>query len=255
MYIEILVAITVIAIFLIVNVNATEHYFTKSKKSNKRINITTRPLIVRPLIVRPLVMPFEPSLTMPNTTPQPLPLNFAKGPCKKLVREPENEEERALLQMLTTKLNEFVQHLGATYPENPMTKRVIENWNGEVKMSTKSTGATFFRETGCMVINPYYQTNKAQGMPGMQMDPMERIMTRILHELAHSWSKSHDASFYDAQRWFLRIASEDLGWTLHVTCRICCYYPGSVCSQDTVCPKCTWLETDCKIGARGCGDQ
>ena len=248
MYIELLVVMIIISIALMVHVNANEH-FTNKKKSKKVKKIKTT--------VRPLVTPFpEPSLTMPNTASQPLPLNFAKGPCLKFAREPENDEEIELIQTLTAKLTEFVTHLEARYPENPMAQRAIETWNGEVKMSTRPTGATFTRNNGCMVVNPYYDANKGrQGIPGMLMDPIERIMTRILHELTHSWSGPHDASFYDAQRWFLRVASEDLGWTLYVTCRVCCHYSGSVCSQETVCPKCTWIETGCRTGGRTCGAQ
>lgn len=71
-----------------------------------------------------------------------------------------------------------------------------------------------------MIVNPYFETRRNGGEG---TDPMPRLLTRLLHELAHSSSVAHDAEFYDAQRFFLLVATEELGWELEVNCRVCCH--------------------------------
>lgn len=217
-----------------------------SKKKKNKMTTKTKTKTTQPRAI------IEPSLDTPNSEPQPLPPTFAQGPCTQEMREPESEAETELLKTLVEKMTEFTTHLSTKYPDHPMAKRALETWNGDVKMSTRATGATFFRNTGCMIVNPYYENVKRVGRVGDPMDPIERILTRILHELAHSWFGGHTAAFYDAQRWFLRVATEDLGWNLAVTCRVCCGYTGATCSQETVCPKCTWTETDCAVNGKNC---
>jgi hypothetical protein len=238
---HILLACVILVIFLHTR-SAKEALRTPGSKKKKKT--TTKSTQSRVII--------EPSLDTPNSEPQPMPLDFAQGPCTRETREPESEEETELLKTLIEKMTEFTTHLSTTYPDHPMTKRALEMWNGDVKISTRSTGATFYRKTGCMSVNPYYENVKRAGKVGDPMDPIERILTRMLHELAHSWFGKHTAAFYDAQRWFLRVATEDLGWHVAITCRVCCEYTGAVCSQETVCPKCTWTETNCSLSGKNC---
>lgn len=245
MHVRVLFASSVAAIALLLNLETTKEDMKiqmKKFKAIKNKNQKKKTAAVSRQIV-------EPSLDTPNSVAQPLPPYFAKQTCTVNSREAVNDEETALLKYLNAKLTEFVNHLATTYPYHPMAQRAVESWNGEIKMSTRDTGATFMRNTGCMVINPYFQTPDPS-----QMAPMDRLLTRILHELAHSWSGPHDAAFYDAQRWFLRVATQDLGWKPSVTCRVCCSYPGAVCSKETVCPLCTWIETGCSSGRTWCGD-
>jgi hypothetical protein len=74
---------------------------------------------------------------------------------------------------------------------------------------------------------------------GLPFDSKYRILTRVLHELAHSTGYYHDRDFYDTQRFFMKVATEELGWRLDVTCRVCCE---TSVPCETVCPKCTWTE-------------
>jgi hypothetical protein len=222
-----------------------EEQYSKKKKTAKR------PRAKRTMKSRVIV---EPSLDTPNSVPQPLPENFARSACHEPqeFREPESDEESELLNQLTAKITEFTDHLKAKYPDHPMARRVLENWNGEIKISTRKTGATFYRGNGCMIINPNYESTKKVARAGNPVDSFERLLTRLLHELAHSWYGNHSAPFYDAQRWFLRVATEDLGWTIDVNCRVCCGYTGAICSKQTVCPKCNWLETGCSASGGKC---
>ena len=166
-------------------------------------------------------------------------------------------EEAALFEMLRAKATEFATYIKTKYPQNPMTQALLKTWSGEVMASKKKTGATFSRKSGCLVINPYFETLKKAGSKHRTrtdtFDPTSRLLTRVLHELAHSWSGPHNAKFYEAQRWFVRVASDELGWKLDVTCRLCCY-SDSGCDPQTICPKCTWVESDCtSTTSRRCG--
>jgi hypothetical protein len=163
-------------------------------------------------------------------------------------REPEGAEV-PLFDMLRRRAKEFTDHVRTKYPSRPATQNLVANWNGDVMVSTKNTGATFYRGK-CIAINPQYETlrNRQTGF-----DSESRLLTRVLHELAHSTSGPHDRKFYDTQRWFLRVATEELGWTLAVNCRVCCYYANGQCTPSGVCPKCTWLETACSQPSN-CGD-
>lgn len=172
--------------------------------------------------------------------------------CGQYARDVANTAESELLGRLKAKCTEFVNHLKQRYPNEPMTKEVVSRWNGEIFMSQKpGTGATFNRMTGCMIVNPYNETMKTGG-PAGSFDKESRLLTRVLHELAHSWSGPHDAKFYAAQRWYLKVATEELNWKLDVTCRVCCYLDPLKCKD--VCPKCTWVDPlPCPTIIRNCG--
>lgn len=146
----------------------------------------------------------------------------------------------------------FATHLAKNHATDPRAQNLLRTWNGTVQVSTRNTGATFYTRNGCMVMNPYYETKlEASGRkknmralprtPGSQpgMDDFGRLLTRMLHELAHSTGLGHDAAFYDAQRFFLRVASGEMGWPLKTTCRVCCH---SAEPCESACPKCIWIE-------------
>lgn len=187
-----------------------------------------------------------------------------------LSRAPRNDAERKLISELRALCVKFVQHLEAKYPDNQKTKNLVKYFKdkgSQVLISTKCTGGTFSPTTGCMLVNLYSIAQKAlddklsagakearkasnalkkPGEPhdcaptkGLPLDSKWRLMTRILHELAHSTGYRHDIRFYNTHRFFLKVATEELGWRLDVNCRVCC--ESSVPCQE-VCPKCTWEE-------------
>lgn len=170
--------------------------------------------------------------------------NFA--PCignVSYARRPTANEE-PLFQRLRQKAKEFVNHVRSKYPDDPRTQK-LSSWNGEILASTKpNTGATYFSRTGCIIINPTYMP---KSLRGSGFDPEGRLLTRLLHELAHTSSSDrkdpHDAVFYGVHRWFLRIATEELGWNLEVNCRVCSY-SRLPCTAAAICPKCRWVDKE-----------
>jgi hypothetical protein len=154
----------------------------------------------------------------------------------------------------------------ANHPAHRATRNLIKYFTGQVLVSTKCTGASFSTKSGCMIVNPYMIGQKlrdksmppgalkkreaanAAKKPGEpqdcgpkgEFDDRERLVTRILHELAHSSGTGHDREFYDTHRFFAKVASEELGWKVEVNCRLCC---DATVPCETVCPKCEWMET------------
>ena len=193
------------------------------------------------------------ALVMPRFPDEPLPGNFARRTCPpnaatwRLDRA--DPAEKAVMSMLREKATEFAAHLGAKHPDHPFTKRLLETWNGEIRVSIKDTGASFNRVTGCLIVNPY-----KGAVPPDTVATDARLLTRLLHELAHSWHGPHEASFYDAQRWYLRVATEELGWECAVNCRVCCgdATPGGCVTA--ACPKCIWQDLNPDGGCKTDGE-
>ena len=179
--------------------------------------------------------------------------NFVRKPCgqgQDASRLPINGYERRLLTNLKLAMYTFVSTLKNKFPKDPRTLNLMK-WNGDISImdTTKhTTGATFYINTGCMIVNPYTES-KSIGTP----DDYWRLVTRVLHELAHTTSEPHDKQFYDTQRFYLNVASKDLKWPVKVTCRICCHNKGQ-CSKQ-VCPMCNWIEDPYDGCMRGCGEQ
>ena len=169
------------------------------------------------------------------------------NPVCKWARAPYSTEENDVILRLEALAQQFVKHVTATYPNDPRA-RALAQWNGRVFPSSRDTGATY--TSGCLVVNPTYETAKLQQQRGQSATPVgfddfDRLVTRTLHELAHTTSGLHDPLFYDTHRWFLRIATENLQWPIKVNCRICCGLDAP-CRPREICPKCQWLETRCR---------
>ncbi len=200
----------------------------------------------------PLATPRQTPLATPRQTP--LATHGVKRHCDATNewRPVQTHQEFRVIKTLSEKAAQFVSHLQARYPTDERAQKLVRTWNGRVNMSTRDTGATFY-PNGCMIINPYHETRRAATEPKKAaevaqlntpgtvpgMDDLGRLLTRMLHEFAHSTSSAHNAKFYDTQRWFLRIASEELGWPLVANCRVCCHST-TPCAE--ACPSCFWVE-------------
>ena len=177
-------------------------------------------------------------------------------------RDPDNNDEHALIGELEALAYTFISHLKAKYPTNKYAKNLFATYGGRIRISTKgengtkASGASFMPSSGCMIMNPYFES-KRKGVQSSAtgMDSRPRMYTRLLHELAHSTPPlGHHQEFYRAQRFFLRVASTDLGWRLDVNCRVCCRTDGP-CTK-AVCPDCNWTEdpSSCDAETLGLGN-
>lgn len=137
--------------------------------------------------------------------------------------------ETADLMEYEKKLLAFREYALKKYPKDSIVQ-ATKLWNGTLTLYTKDAGASFSRKTKCMYYNPDYLKKRGKTQP-------ERVMTILIHELAHTSSGPHDASFYKAQRQLLTIASEMM--KLQIECRVC--QTATDCTN--VCPLCEWVDS------------
>jgi len=184
----------------------------------------------------------EPLSAMPKLRGYPMRADYKKQPCTKNFREPLSLEESTMLAQVNEKAREFIRYVQSKYPQHPLTHR-LDTWNGDVKISTFRNGSSSFtRDAGCLVLNLYEKNPIRAGKPGDTFRPMGSILYILLHELSHAWAGPHDAVFYEAYRWYLRVATEELGWIVIPDCKICCYSATDACTKN-ICPRCIWKTT------------
>ena len=141
-------------------------------------------------------------------------------------------KQKRLLRYLETKGDEFRDHLAAAYPDDERTRR-LQTWSGRVVPFSQR----FDDFKGGWAQSQYYSGCISFSLDRMASVP--RSLTRLLHEMAHfamGQGVGHSKEFYECHRWFMKIASEELGWILEIRCREMCF----ASSKRNPCPKCVW---------------
>ena len=158
--------------------------------------------------------------------------------------------QRELLAYLASKGSELLAHMVRTRPQAPVTKNLIK-WNravepmDQMQVDTSGTHASFHAKSGCLVVD----LDSFSSIP--------RMLTRVIHELTHGAIKpemGHGPRFYSTFRFLLRVASEELGWTVEATCRETCFGFDEQGRPDRFCPKCLWQSPPekCTVTAGRC---
>jgi len=171
----------------------------------------------------------------------PLPRTNVK-PCdaktnKKSAIGEGSARQRKLLKYLVTKGEELLAHMVKTRPTSQMTKDLLR-WNRSIEpfsqeaIDANATFASMSPVNGCMLLD----------MDSFSSIP--RMLTRMIHELSHLTAKEqggHGPLFYKNFRTLLRIATEELGWTVEATCRETCFvFEDDNPDPEKICPKCLW---------------
>lgn len=136
-------------------------------------------------------------------------------------------------------VDEFLRHLRTK--DDPRARRAVAAYKGFRADPSMPGVMSFSRSTGILKVNP----------DRVRDDPAHALST-LLHELAHSTPARHDENWRDAFVYFLRLATEELGWRVALACPHCKHY--GVCAASD-CPRCTFEA--CKPGdprwsLRGC---
>lgn len=141
-----------------------------------------------------------------------------------------------VLEFMVDQGARMMQHLVAhpKYRNYEYTKAIQQNWNGSVFSSLQRTGGAV-------------PGNKCIGIQ-LDYDPVDvplemsapRLNTRLLHEMAHVAAPmgGHREPFAKANRWLVKVATEELGWRVALKCAAC--RRSGICRND--CPKCEWWE-------------
>ena len=194
----------------------------------------------------------------PRATPGPLPTVVPLVPCPtdhpKLTPGRGTPRQRKMLAYLASKGLEFVAHMHATRPKDLVTRNLLM-WNRNIEaysvlaeVTTGSHGVTMGDRGTSRCIAVAYDSYSS----------LPRMLTRLLHELAHvgdSLPGAHSPSFYTLFRSFIRVASEEMGWVLETTCRETCFGVAEKgYTPQTACPRCVWQmpPEQCKTTAGEC---
>ena len=142
-----------------------------------------------------------------------------------------------VLQFLVDQGARMMQHLAShpKYKNYEYTKNIRENWNGSVFSSLQRTGGVQLTETRCVGIQLDYDPSDV----AFEMSA-PRLNTRLLHEMAHAASPGggHREYFAKANRWLVKVATEELGWRVALKCAAC--HRSGICKND--CPGCEWWD-------------
>jgi hypothetical protein len=161
----------------------------------------------------------------PRVTYPPVTLGGAGCGQVSYARDGTTPEDKKLVRYLAKTAGTFAKYLAATYPTHPATIALLQRFSGDVLLSDKNR---LHYQTGCVVIAA------PQGTPDRPA-----LVAKVLHLLAHTVSPRHDALFFETQRWFVRVASAELGLDIPVGCSVCCSFQGA-CKD--ACPACRWTE-------------
>jgi hypothetical protein len=148
--------------------------------------------------------------------------------------------QRRLLAYLSAKGEEFLAHMHETRPTLDVTRRLL-TWGRRIESMSQLAEAT--SSTHAITLGQPVQ-GRCIAVAFDAFSSLPRMLTRVLHELAHVANDSrqpHGPAFYRILRLFLRIASEELGWTVEATCRETCFLMSEAdATPDAACPKCVW---------------
>lgn len=148
-----------------------------------------------------------------------------------------------LIQYLQAKGREFLAHMLKKYPNDPLTKNFNAHWSRRVLPMS----AEFEAVKDAWMSTAGVYTSRCTFVHMQLTGSVPRSLTRMIHEFAHiaadtDGREGHTPKFYDAERRMLRIATEDLGWTVENWCREVCDINKDTHVKDprAACPKCTW---------------
>lgn len=148
--------------------------------------------------------------------------------------------QRKLLAYLEAKGRELLAHMLTRYPSDRLTKKLNADWSRRVlamsvqREAEKNAWMSTTGRGGCVYVN--------MSITGS----VPRSLTRLIHELSHVCAgdkgmEPHTPLFYATERKLLRIATEDLGWTVENWCREACDLAQDPQPDPTrACPKCWW---------------
>jgi hypothetical protein len=153
-------------------------------------------------------------------------------------------EEKRLITYLQYKGQELLAHMLAKYPKDQHTLTLNTHWSRRVRPMSAEQEASM--ASAIMVTNgmPYSMcVHVSMGL----MCSVPRSLNNLVHELSHiaadtDGDEPHTAKFYSLNRKLMRIASNELGWTLETWCVEACQLRNDPLgsSPAAACPKCIW---------------
>lgn len=154
-----------------------------------------------------------------------------------------------ILSWIEDHVDTFVEHVQNTYPDDPRVSDLLDKLShvelldadeSAPKEGTWKNGK-FKHSTGVLYVAPRDQYGTLR--------THSSLMKTIVHELAHATrhkepgETSHSPQWKQTWLWFLKIATQELGWKVDIKCAECTFY--GLCDKSR-CPKCNWLQELCR---------
>ena len=130
-----------------------------------------------------------------------------------LVRSlPDKQEAADLLANIRKKLEETVEALKKTYPDDPRTKRLLQNFRSDkIKEGSENTKYTSYSiNKGEQIVFCLRAKDSTK-----QLVDLNTMVFVALHELGHIATESigHNKEFWDNFKWILRVAVKEKIYT------------------------------------------
>ena len=159
------------------------------------------------------------------------------------------ESDRDVLDWLRERVDEFVSLLDAQHPGDPRAMALFAKLTDvrllEAAESVPDGGSwkngKFKHSTGVLYVAP-------RDVSG-DFRTESSLLKTVVHEMAHATrfkepgEGSHSQAWKQTWLWFLRLATDGLGWQVDIKCAECSFY--GLCDQSQ-CPKCNWLQNLCR---------
>ena len=155
------------------------------------------------------------------------------------------QADAGVLQYIRRRVDEFKEHLQATYPADPRTEALVAKLldvrllEPKTKSGVSYNSGVFSHTTGTLGVAP----RDGRGVVRSESN----LNKTIVHELAHATrfkhpgESSHSKEWKSSFVWFLGVATEELGWTVDLPCSVETFY--GLGRKD--CPMCEWSNQAC----------
>ena len=160
-------------------------------------------------------------------------------------------EDEKILKFLDKQVDDFTNYLEQTYPTDERTKRLISKLCGvgllpfrRGRRDGSYNSGMFDHSTGILYISPRDGNGNVRSQ--------ESLNRSIVHELGHGTrhkypgEKSHSIDWESAWKFFLKIATNELGWRVEAPCSSMVFY--GLTYDD--CQNCVWETSYCPTGKR-----
>lgn len=157
--------------------------------------------------------------------------------------------DQDVLAWVGERVDEFVNLLERQHPGDPRSRALFAKLTGvrllraceSVPDGGSWKNGKFKHSTGVLYVAPRDVTGEFR--------TESSLLKTVVHELAHATrfkepgEGSHSPAWKQTWLWFLRLATDNLGWEVDIKCAECSFY--GLCDQSQ-CPKCNWLQNLCR---------
>lgn len=163
----------------------------------------------------------------------------------------DSHQDEKTLRYLKKQVGVFINHLKTNYPGESFTNNLLAKFS-DVQLLPYKKGSTPTSYISGLFDHGNGTLKVAVRDGGGNVRDEASLNKSITHELAHGTrfkyigETSHSNEWKETWKRFLKIATEDLGWTVEAPCSSKQFYG----LQEADCPKCTWEDRECDTSVK-----